>query len=313
MAKFRRSHGGEPKRGKKPNLMGRSIILILFLSGFLLAIIVFANKSYFGKQNTIVSKDDVFNMDYRFSEAKPEDRFYIPISTTGSIVHHKFYSLSYNENYEQADWVAYVLTKSDLAKENVKRRDWFDPDVKVKTRSAIYNDYSSSGYSRGHLVPAADMAFSDEAMKESFLMSNISPQVKEFNNGIWNELENQVRDWAWKNRELIIVAGPILKNIDKFIGKNQVGVPKMFYKIILDLKEPDRKAIAFLIPNEISEKPLSDYIVTIDSLEDITGIDFFGNLMTVEEQKKIESKIERNKWEFNPELFKKRIEVWNKQ
>lgn len=313
MAKFRRSHGGEPKRGKKPNLMGRSIILILFLCGFLLAIIVFANKSYFGKQNTTVSKDDVFNMDYRFSEAKPEDRFYIPISTTGSIVHHKFYSLSYNENYEQADWVAYVLTKSDLAKENVKRRDWFDPDVKVKTRSAIYNDYSSSGYSRGHLVPAADMAFSDEAMKESFLMSNISPQVKEFNNGIWNELENQVRDWAWKNRELIIVTGPILKNIDKFIGKNQVGVPKMFYKIILDLKEPDRKAIAFLIPNEISEKPLSDYIVTIDSLENITGIDFFGNLMTVEEQKKIESKINKNKWEFNPELYKKRIEIWNKQ
>ena len=313
MAKFRRSHGGEPKRGKKPNLIGRSIILILFLCGFLLAIIVFANKSYFGKQNTIVSKDDVFNMDYRFSEAKPEDRFYIPISTTGSIVHHKFYSLSYNENYEQADWVAYVLTKSDLAKENVKRRDWFDPDVKVKTRSAIYNDYSSSGYSRGHLVPAADMAFSDEAMKESFLMSNISPQVKEFNNGIWNELENQVRDWAWKNQELIIVAGPILKNIDKFIGKNQVGVPKMFYKIILDLKEPDRKAIAFLIPNEISEKPLSDYIVTIDSLENITGIDFFGNLMTVEEQKKIESKIDKIKWEFNPELYKKRIEIWNKQ
>lgn len=313
MAKFRRSHGGEPKRGKKPNLMGRSIILILFLCGFLLAIIVFANKSYFGKQNTIVSKDDVFNMDYRFSEAKPEDRFYIPISTSGLIVHHKFYSLSYNENYEQADWVAYVLTKSDLAKENVKRRDWFDPDVKVKTRSAIYNDYSSSGYSRGHLVPAADMAFSDEAMKESFLMSNISPQIKEFNNGIWNELENQVRDWAYKNQELIIVAGPILKNIDKFIGKNQVGVPKMFYKIILDLKEPDRKAIAFLIPNEISEKPLSDYIVTIDSLENITGIDFFGNLMTVEEQKKIESKINKNKWEFNPELYKKRIEIWNKQ
>lgn len=313
MAKFRRSHGGEPKRGKKPNLMGRSIILILFLCGFLLAIIVFANKSYFGKQNTTVSKDDVFDMDYRFSEAKPEDRFYIPISTSGLIVHHKFYSLSYNENYEQADWVAYVLTKSDLAKENVKRRDWFDPDVKVKTRSAIYNDYSSSGYSRGHLVPAADMAFSDEAMKESFLMSNISPQVKEFNNGIWNELENQVRDWAWKNRELIIVTGPILKNIDKFIGKNQVGVPKMFYKIILDLKEPDRKAIAFLIPNEISEKPLSDYIVTIDSLENITGIDFFGNLMTVEEQKKIESKINKNKWEFNPELYKKRIEIWNKQ
>lgn len=313
MAKFRRSHGGEPKRGKKPNLMGRSIILILFLCGFLLAIIVFANKSYFGKQNTTVSKNDVFNIDYRFSEAKPEDRFYIPISTTGSVVHHKYYSLSYNENYEQADWVAYVLTKSDLAKENVKRRDWFDPDVKVKTRSAIYHDYSSSGYSRGHLVPAADMAFSDEAMKESFLMSNISPQVKEFNNGIWNELENQVRDWAWKNQELIIVAGPILKNIEKFIGKNQVGVPKMFYKIILDLKEPDRKAIAFLIPNEICEKPLSDYIVTIDSLEDITGIDFFGNLMTVEEQKKIESKIERTKWEFNPELYKKRIEVWNKQ
>jgi endonuclease G len=313
MAKFRRSHSGEPRRGKKPNLMGRSIILILFLGGFLLAIIVFANKSYFGKHKTSGSVDEIFNIDYRFSEAKAEDRFFIPVSATGIIVHHKYYSLSYNEKYEQADWVAYVLTKSDLAKENVKRSDWFDPDVKVKTRSAIYHDYSSSRYSRGHLVPVADMAFSEGAMKESFLMSNISPQVKGFNNGIWNELENLVRDWAWKNQELIIVTGPVLKNIDKFIGKNEVGVPKMFYKIILDIKESERKALAFLIPNEISEKPLSEYIVTIDSLEALTGIDFFGNLMTVEEQNNIESKIIKNKWEFNPEIFKKRIEIWNKQ
>lgn len=312
MAKFRRSHGVEPKRGKKPNLMGRSIILILFLGGFLLAIIVFANRNFFDNEKSKINTEDVFNLNYNSSEIKPEERFFLPVSN-GEIVHHKYYSLSYNEKFEQAEWVSYVLTKADLAKENVKRRDWFDPDLKVKSRSAIYHDYSGSGFTRGHLVPAADMAFSDEAMKESFLMSNISPQTKGFNNGIWNELEENTRNWAWKNKEVIVVSGPVLKDINEFIGKNKVGVPKMFYKIILDINEPERKIIAFLIPNELSEKPLSDYEVTVDSIEKITGIDFFANLFTKEEQERLESKIVKEQWEFKPDTYKKRIEVWNKQ
>jgi endonuclease G len=151
-------------------------------------------------------------------------------------------------------------------------------------------------------------------MKESFLMSNISPQKKEFNNGIWNELEETTRNWAWKNGKVYIATGPVLNdNIGKFIGKNRVGVPEQFYKIILDADDPDRKAIGFLLPNEISIEPLSKYSVTIDSIELLTGIDFFKDFLTIDEQSRLESTYDLSKWHFNQELYKKRVEVWNKQ
>jgi endonuclease G len=158
------------------------------------------------------------------------------------------------------------------------------------------------------------MAFNELAMKESFLMSNISPQKKEFNNGIWNELEETTRNWAWKNGKVYIATGPVLNdNIGKFIGKNRVGVPEQFYKIILDADDPDRKAIGFLMPNEISIEPLSKYAVTIDSIESLTGIDFFKDFLTIDEQSRLESTYDLRKWHFNQELYNKRVEVWNKQ
>ncbi|MGE5356423.1 MAG: DNA/RNA non-specific endonuclease [Deltaproteobacteria bacterium] len=314
MAKFRRGHGGETKRGGKPKLMSRSIILILFLLGFLLAIIVFANKKYFSKKPVIAVNEDIFIPLNSTSEILPEERFFLPGSTTGEIVHHRYFSLSYNEKYEQSEWVSYMLSRESLKIENVKRHDRFDPDLKIGSRSAIYFDYSGSGYTRGHLAPAADMAFNEVAMKESFLMSNISPQKKEFNNGIWNELEEHTRNWAWKNDRVFIVTGPVLnKEITRFIGKNRVGVPDLFFKIILDADDPERKAIGFILPNELSTEPLSKYAVSIDSIEALTGIDFFPDFFTPGEQVKLESGFDLSLWDFNPVLYKKRIEVWNNQ
>ena len=314
MAQFRRAHGGETKRGGKPNFIGRAIMLSIILSGLFILFFALTKQKYFkpGLKNEI--KEDIFFNDPDLKELDPGDRFFLPSSTTGQIVHHNYYSLSYNEKYEQAEWVSYVLTKESLKLENVKRRDRFDPDIKVKSRSAIYHDYTSSGYTRGHLAPAADMAFNEEAMKESFLMSNISPQKKEFNNGIWNELEQNTRNWAWDNGKVYIATGPVLnKKIRKFIGKNNVGVPLQFYKIILDAEGTERKAIGFLLPNELSIEPLYNYVVTIDSIETLTGIDFFNDFLTFEEQTKLESTYDLNKWSLNPDLFRKRIEVWNKQ
>ncbi|MBK7095484.1 MAG: DNA/RNA non-specific endonuclease [Saprospiraceae bacterium] len=314
MVKFRRGHGGETKQGIKHGFIGRNILLTLILSGLLIGIFVLTKQKFFNLATSKPEKEDFFFTNYGYDSIDPKKRYFLPSSTTGELVHHKYYSLSYNEKYEQAEWVSYVLTKESLRAENVKRHDRFDPDVRVKTRSAIYHDYLSSGYTRGHLAPAADMAFNDDAMKESFLMSNISPQKKEFNNGVWNELEENTRNWAWKNGIVYIATGPVLTdNIRDFIGKNRVGIPDYFYKIILDADDPDRKAIGFLLPNEISTEPLSKYAVTIDSIESVTGIDFFRDFLTKDEQTKLESGFDINKWPFNPDLYTKRIEVWNKQ
>ena len=108
----------------------------------------------------------------------------LPISTTGEIVKHKYYTLSYSEKNEQAEWVFYLLTKANSVGA-VERGNNFRPDPSVPTGSASLLDYRNSGYDKGHLCPAADMSFNAQAMSETFYLSNMSPQVPSFNRGIW--------------------------------------------------------------------------------------------------------------------------------
>ncbi|MBT8384977.1 MAG: DNA/RNA non-specific endonuclease [Bacteroidia bacterium] len=221
---------------------------------------------------------------------------YLPTSTTNQIIKHKFYTLSYNEKYEQAEWVAYELKEEHLIGTN-RKRPYFEPDKKVKTKSANYRNYKNSGFSKGHLCPAGDRKFSEEAYNETFLTSNISPQKLDFNGGVWNRLEQKTRFWASKERHLYVITGGVLNNELSSIGKEKVAVPKYFYKILLDNSEPEVKAIAFLIPHKESKEPLFNFVVSIDSIEKLTRLDFFPAL-----KDSIENQLEKNsnykKWSF---------------
>ncbi|MFT4666009.1 MAG: endonuclease G [Polaribacter sp.] len=238
----------------------------------------------------------------------------LPTSTTGQIINHEFYSLSYSEEHEQAEWVAYELTKESLIVPNVKRTGNFRPDPKVSKASASDRDYRGSGYDRGHMAPAGDMAFSKNAMSQTFYMSNMSPQIRNFNGGIWRELEENVRDWAYQNKHLYVVTGPVLKGaMQEQIGHNRVSVPKTYYKVILDYTEPEAKAIAFLMDNEISYQPLDKYAVTIDEVEALTGIDFFHALLDDETEERLESSFNVRKWKLDNKTFQIRKDKWNKR
>ena len=200
----------------------------------------------------------------------------LPTSTTHQIVRHTYYTLSYSEPNEQAEWVYYELT-SDMVRGKQKRTDDYRPDEKVTTVSAQLEDYRGSGYDRGHLCPAGDMKINLTAMTESFYLSNMSPQKKEFNDGIWNDLENKVRSWALTKGKLYIVTGGVLTSNKGKIGLDGVSIPKYFYKIIYDPKGQG-KMIAFLIPNEKSTNPLQTLVVSVDSVETLIGIDYFPEL-----------------------------------
>lgn len=204
----------------------------------------------------------------------------------------KYYSLCYRESYEQAEWSAECI-KSSMLEKNAARSNDFRPDDKISTGSATLADYKSSGYDRGHLVPAADMSFDADAMSETFFMSNMSPQAPQFNRGIWVNLETQVRLWAQKFGKIYVVSGPVLnKSAEEFssIGKNQVSVPEFYYKVILapvykdeeDLATPEDSesamAIGFIIPNQKCDEDFWSYAVSIDDVEKITNIDFFPQL-----------------------------------
>lgn len=218
---------------------------------------------------------------------------YLPFPAK-DLIRHTYYSLSYNENYEQANWVYYTLTDSMVLNGTEERSNSFKMDGLVTTGSAKSSDYTKTGYDRGHLCPAADMGFNLKAMQESFLMTNISPQKPDFNRGIWKELETEVRKWAKKEHKIIVVTGPVFKDTKGTIGKEEVLVPGYFFKIIYDATD-EPKIIAFLLPNEKSDRPITDFSVTTDEAEKLTGFDFFSQLPDSLETK-IEAKVELAGW-----------------
>ncbi len=227
---------------------------------------------------------------------KDTNTFFLPTSTTGQIVHHEGYSLSYHEMYEQAEWVAYELKKAHLSKAYYKR-PYFEIDKAVKTGAAHWKNYKKSGFDKGHLCPAADRLYNKSAHDETFLTSNISPQNHDFNAGIWNALEQKVRYWANIYDGVFVVTGGILMPNLKTIGEEGVAVPKQFYKVVLDMNGGKPKILAFLIPHKNSNSPLDAFIVSVDSIEQLTKIDFFPELEDALETK-LEASTHPGNWKF---------------
>jgi endonuclease G, mitochondrial len=221
---------------------------------------------------------------------------FLPTSTTSAIVVHDFYTLSYNEKYEQAEWVAYEL-KSDQISHNHFQRPFFVEDDKVKTHSADWRNYKKSGYDKGHLCAAGDMCFSKKAHDDTFFTSNISPQVHDFNDGVWNRLEQKVRYWAGKYDGIYVVTGGVLNDNLPTIGRENVAVPEYFYKVLLDNRNGNYKMIAFIVPSQDSDKPLYDFVVSVDEVEKLTGIDFYPNLPD-EIENKLEKMSDYKDWSF---------------
>ena len=220
---------------------------------------------------------------------------FLPSSTTGAVYERSTFSFSYHEGYEQAEWVAYELTSSDT-KYRKYDRPLFNQDPMVKTKSADWRNYKNVPYNKGHLLPAADRRKSYKEYKETFYTSNISPQNPEFNAGVWNRLEQKVRYWATKYNGLYVVTGGVLEPNLETIGKENVGVPNYFYKVLMT--KDQSKMIAFLVPHKDSDQPLYEFVTSVDKIEELTGIDFFYALPDG-----IENTLEKNTsykdWSFN--------------
>lgn len=154
------------------------------------AILLITVLSFYWSQD--IKEEETFHSPTNSDSIKITDFNYLPTSTTGAIIQHKSYNLSYSEKHEQAEWVAYSLDKKDIVRAD-RKRPYFIEDPKVKTKSASWRNYKKSGYDRGHLCPAGDRKRTEESFNETFYTSNISPQKHDFNAGIWNKLEQKTR------------------------------------------------------------------------------------------------------------------------
>ena len=268
-------------------------------------------------------------------KVSPSDRL-MPAQVDGDqLVHHIAYSVSYNFQHNQPTWVYYLLTRQH-AETVLPRKDSFKADPMIKD-CATPADYKNTGYDKGHLAPNADMNWDVEVQKECFYMSNMSPQTHAFNSGIWSRMEQQVRDWAIAYDSIYVVTGPVLTEStvkeclsiircdadggcdtswdcvthiathkpfsiiydtkSKKAKQHRVSVPDYYYKVVYC---PARQqAIAFLVPHEDKKGALiQSYVVNINTIELVTGIDFFPELEDeIEEQ--IESIACLECWQWN--------------
>ena len=201
----------------------------------------------------------------------------IPCDIPEQIINRKAYTVSYNKETKCPNWVAWYLSASHADGEWARSNDYRE-DYDVPTPRATNDDYRGSSWSRGHMCPAGDNKWDADAMSETFLLSNMCPQDRNLNSGLWNRIEMDCRRWAKEYGGIYIVCGPVFYDKDhEKIGVNKVVVPEAFYKVILCLKGRP-KAIGFIVKNNEGTKKKDQYVNTIDDVERITKIDFFPAL-----------------------------------
>lgn len=226
---------------------------------------------------------------------------YIPQASTPAdeqVIHHTGFSLGYLNHHRLARWVGYELTRAEVRGTAAERESTFKTDPKVKGTRVVTSDYTRSGYDRGHLAPAADMKWSEQAMAESFYLSNVCPQHPELNRRAWKVLEEKVRRWAERDSAIMVVCGPLPDAGGTRIGKSGVTVPRGFYKVVLSCHGKNVEAVGFLFKNESSTRPLKQYVVTVDSVERVTGLDFF-HLLRDDVEEAVEGVVNMRYWELN--------------
>ena len=225
------------------------------------------------------------------------DRPYALSGHDDQVIQREFYHLSYNEHHEVANWVGYNLGHHHI-RGCVERSDAFRIDPLITTGSSSPADYANSGFDRGHLLPAGDMKFDKEAMRNTFFMSNMTPQPAKFNRGRWSMLETLARSWALKYQDLWIVTGPILKeNLPQMGVQNKVSIPTDYFKVLMRKEGSSYKGIGFLMNVEIPYPDLIAYALTIDQIEDFSGIDFFPSMEDSDEEE-MESALDLKDWDF---------------
>lgn len=249
--------------------------------------------------------------DYKLEKVRKDLKNYgLPKLENGDeVIEHSALSLLYDESHEQAKWVAHIITADILNGKHGRSND-FRSDTMIKSGSAVDADYflkhlqedstyeyDGFGYDRGHLAPSADFSWSQKALSESYLYSNMSPQLAEFNRESWAELEGLLRGYIsdHSNTQLYVVTGPILKDDLPVIerGKNQVSIPEEFFKVVIDLE--NQQGVGFIVPNKKIHYPLTSYAMNIDKVEEITGLNFYDHLDDFIEEK-IEKSYDINLW-----------------
>lgn len=214
-----------------------------------------------------------------------------PLSDT--LLRYDAFDVHFNSVHGVANCACYELTANELHGD-AERPNEFMADERVKGCPQP-TDYAGSGMDRGHLVPAADLKWNEAALQQSFLLTNICPMTKPLNEGGWAKLEEKVREWAVRDSALLVFSGPIVAKSDTTMAHSRVKVPSRYYKIVMAPCVRPMRVIAFIYPNGHCAGRLEQYAVSVDEVEQATGLDFFPTLPD-DQERRLESGVKLEAW-----------------
>ena len=274
-----------------------SIMLIPMIILVVLSVFMFLNKIFSG------SKDKVYELSgstSHFFKGRPKltaPKIEIQRGETQTINRNAF-SLEHSSNWKTAVWVCELLTAKQL-KGDIEREDRFGPDPKIeKGKRAESKDYTDSGFDRGQLAPAGDYTLDAARKKETFFLSNMVPQRREFKRGIWKSIEDYTRRLVEKYGELWVITGVLFLDESEEagtgngritiqrIGPNRVAVPTHFYKVIIRRTSSGPKALTLVVRNRDYDDPpyrLDKLVESVDWVEERAGVDFMPELTREQE------------------------------
>ena len=217
-----------------------------------------------------------------------------PRGLSNMVVRYKGYTSHFNKQLHVPNCVTYEITAAE-ARGKRERSGNFERDENVPGCPNWW-DYRDSGYDRGHMAPAGDMKWDEQAMNETFYLTNVCPQDANLNAGLWNDIEMKVREWARRDKSIVVITGPIMGRNPDFIGQDvDIAVPEAFFKVLLSPTTTPIKAIAFICPNRSCGGPLKNYAVSVDEVEERTGLNFFNSLPD-DIENSIEATCNLNQW-----------------
>ncbi|MCH5318914.1 MAG: DNA/RNA non-specific endonuclease [Paramuribaculum sp.] len=270
----------EKKKPKKKNARSLSQLFVLLIVGAATVWLAVATRS----RDIADAEKAEIKLEQRLDKEKaerPSTQSLTEVITNPAQqdlpVFYKGMNLSFNPAEHVPNWVAWELT-ADETQGDVPRYNKFLQDASVEG-CPLPADYTNSGYSRGHMAPAGDMKWDEEAMKETFFMTNICPQANSLNSGAWLRLEEKCRQWAQADGSVIIICGPVLTDsLRGHIGETGVAVPDRFFKVILSPDAQPIRGIGFIMTNGSVPGGMQKAAVSIREVERVTGHDFFSVL-----------------------------------
>ena len=270
------------KSAKKSSNNSLKSIVVAFLAVILVAGLIWAiNNTETSRQsdNPTIACEDLLKV-------------VAPGNIDEQIVDYTGFTVSFNESLRIPNYVTYELTASETDGEETRMRKFLqDPNV---AGCPEHKDYTNSGYDRGHMAPAADMKWSKDAMRDCFYLTNICRQNQKLNREAWQALEEKTRAWAVRDGKLIVIVGPIVSNHPQRLASG-IAIPEGFFKVLLATNVEPMRAIAFIYKNQSGQKNMSQQAVSIDSVEEITGLDFFSSLPD-EKETPLEKSCNFNAW-----------------